>query len=343
MNIPTTRGIRRLARFASVALSASALSLRAADVARVVEYIQTDGSGSTVGEYVLLDYKPTASSFVEMDIMFLSQSANQTLFCARGSKTTSSTFTLFFMPGNGFRWDYNRTSAQYEAGFGVNERHVIRCGPTGFWTDGVKSDTIKVSPTSYTPANKMTLFASYTASTTATPVPADNWANLRLYSFKAWDDNGETRKVHLRPCVDTAGVAGLYDLVSGKIYYNKRSGKAFTVSDTDTPDTLIIAHGSNVHAVCYTFHRNDLVMNVPGELAGKIKTIDSYSSFSVGLSTDGKVYVWGIGKIGAQAMDAIARQPEAAGTIRTNMILTAAFVEGVALFAVVVCALCVFL
>ena len=47
----------------------------------------------------------------------------------------------------------------------------------------------------------------------------------------------------------------------------------------------------------------------------------------------------GIGRIGGNAMDAIARQPEAAGTIRTNMILTAAFVEGVALFAVVVCLL----
>ena len=51
----------------------------------------------------------------------------------------------------------------------------------------------------------------------------------------------------------------------------------------------------------------------------------------------------GIGRIGGSAMDAIARQPEAAGTIRTNMILTAAFVEGVALLAVVVCALCVFM
>lgn len=36
--------------------------------------------------------------------------------------------------------------------------------------------------------------------------------------------------------------------------------------DEITPDTLIIAHGSNVHAVCYAYHRNDLVMNVPGEL-----------------------------------------------------------------------------
>ena len=46
----------------------------------------------------------------------------------------------------------------------------------------------------------------------------------------------------------------------------------------------------------------------------------------------------GIGKIGGNAMDAIARQPEASGKIMTNMILTAAFVEGVALFAVVSCA-----
>ena len=46
----------------------------------------------------------------------------------------------------------------------------------------------------------------------------------------------------------------------------------------------------------------------------------------------------GVGKIGGSAMDAIARQPEATGQIQTNMILTSAFVEGVALFAVVACA-----
>ncbi len=46
----------------------------------------------------------------------------------------------------------------------------------------------------------------------------------------------------------------------------------------------------------------------------------------------------GIGKIGGSAMDAIARQPEATSQIQTNMILTSAFVEGVALFAVVACA-----
>ncbi len=45
----------------------------------------------------------------------------------------------------------------------------------------------------------------------------------------------------------------------------------------------------------------------------------------------------GIGKIGSSAMEAIGRQPEATDKIRTNMIIVAALVEGVALFAVVVC------
>ena len=45
----------------------------------------------------------------------------------------------------------------------------------------------------------------------------------------------------------------------------------------------------------------------------------------------------GICKIGGSAMEAIARQPESVNDIRTNMIIIAALVEGVALFAVVVC------
>ncbi|MFV0266798.1 MAG: ATP synthase F0 subunit C [Draconibacterium sp.] len=50
----------------------------------------------------------------------------------------------------------------------------------------------------------------------------------------------------------------------------------------------------------------------------------------------------GIGKIGASAMEAIARQPEASGDIRSNMIVSAALIEGVAFFAVIVCILIVF-
>lgn len=51
---------------------------------------------------------------------------------------------------------------------------------------------------------------------------------------------------------------------------------------------------------------------------------------------------FGISKIGSTALEAIARQPEAAGDIRSSMILAAALIEGVAMFAVVVCFLVLF-
>ena len=44
----------------------------------------------------------------------------------------------------------------------------------------------------------------------------------------------------------------------------------------------------------------------------------------------------GIGRIGGSAVESVARQPEMANTIFINMVLTAALVEGVALFAVIV-------
>ncbi len=51
----------------------------------------------------------------------------------------------------------------------------------------------------------------------------------------------------------------------------------------------------------------------------------------------------GIGQIGKGAVESIARQPEAAGDIRSNMIVAAALIEGVAFFAIVVCLLIIFM
>lgn len=48
---------------------------------------------------------------------------------------------------------------------------------------------------------------------------------------------------------------------------------------------------------------------------------------------------FGIGKIGKAAMDAIARQPESAGNIRSAMLIIGALVEGACLFAIIVCLL----
>ena len=56
------------------------------------------------------------------------------------------------------------------------------------------------------------------------------------------------------------------------------------------------------------------------------------TAIGVGLSVIGAGL--GIGTVGGKAMEAMARQPEAAGDIRSGMILMAAFIEGAALIAI---------
>ncbi len=65
------------------------------------------------------------------------------------------------------------------------------------------------------------------------------------------------------------------------------------------------------------------------------------AAIGAGLAVIGAAF--GIGKIGSSAMEAIARQPEAANNIRTSMIIAAALIEGATLFAVIVCVLAVVL
>ncbi|RLD66538.1 MAG: ATP synthase F0 subunit C [Bacteroidetes bacterium] len=61
------------------------------------------------------------------------------------------------------------------------------------------------------------------------------------------------------------------------------------------------------------------------------------AGFGAGLTVIGGAY--GIGKLASSAMDASGRQPEAAGDIRTSMIIAAALIEGISLFALVICIL----
>jgi len=48
---------------------------------------------------------------------------------------------------------------------------------------------------------------------------------------------------------------------------------------------------------------------------------------------------FGIGKLAAAALESMGRQPEAAGDLRTSMVIAAALIEGVAFFSLVICLL----
>ena len=69
----------------------------------------------------------------------------------------------------------------------------------------------------------------------------------------------------------------------------------------------------------------------------------SYVPANAAISATSAVFAaaFGIGKIGTSAMEAIARQPEAAANVRSSMIIAGALIEGATLFAIVVCILAV--
>ena len=76
------------------------------------------------------------------------------------------------------------------------------------------------------------------------------------------------------------------------------------------------------------------------EVVGNVALAKLGAGIGAGLAAIGAGI--GIGRIGGGAVEAIARQPEAAGDIRSNMIVSAALIEGAAFFAMVICFLILF-
>lgn len=65
------------------------------------------------------------------------------------------------------------------------------------------------------------------------------------------------------------------------------------------------------------------------------------AAIGMGIAVIGGGY--GIGRLAAAAMEGIARQPQASGAIGTNMIITAAMIEGATLIAEILCFMIVIL
>ena len=77
-------------------------------------------------------------------------------------------------------------------------------------------------------------------------------------------------------------------------------------------------------------------MNEVAEVMNQALTYDGLGIAAIGAGLAAIGAGIGIGRIGGSALESMARQPEHSGMIQTNMIIAAALVEGVALFAVVV-------
>ena len=79
-----------------------------------------------------------------------------------------------------------------------------------------------------------------------------------------------------------------------------------------------------------------IILEIAGEALAKIGAALGSAIIVLGAA-------YGIGKIGATALESMARQPESAGDIRSSMVVSAALIEGVSFFAIIICALAILL
>jgi F-type H+-transporting ATPase subunit c len=83
---------------------------------------------------------------------------------------------------------------------------------------------------------------------------------------------------------------------------------------------------------------------VLGQAAPTVAPVDlTHVGTGIGVGLAAIAAGYGIGRIASQSVESMARQPEASNAIRGAMILSAAFIEGVCLFAVVVALLAIIL
>ena len=245
----------RLRGFLCGALVAGGLSFAAsaAEVESLREWIGANGTGTNAttgaensGQCIVLDdCNPTAKARVVLTAAMMEVDRVQGIFSCRsgsGAEWTTNTFSFFYVTNVntiGLRFDYNVTAQRF-SGPQLSAGQVFSADVSGLRldVDGVEQTASGYEDFQPGAGNApLVLFASsrYRGGEVR---DVSNFANMRLYSLKVYDTVGDVDGVlvkDLHPCVDTDGECGLYDSVTGRIYYKDltTSTGAFSVSDVE--------------------------------------------------------------------------------------------------------------
>jgi len=94
-----------------------------------------------------------------------------------------------------------------------------------------------------------------------------------------------------------------------------------------------------VFAPLAAFAQGDAEPAVDDAVVAATSSVDLTPLYGVSAGVVMVAAAFGIAKIGSSSVESMARQPEAAGRIQTAMIVSAALIEGVTFFALIVCML----
>lgn len=186
----------------------------------VVDYIQSTGT-----QYIDTNYTPTSNTKVEMEFCATDVTNNAALFCAR-TGMNSNTYSCFILPTT-IRADFgsNQTSiSSLIVSANQNYKLTFESGKVSL-NDNEKT----FSEETFTAGGPMVIFTSYGSYVNNNFSGFGNYAKMKLYDFKIYDNGTLVR--HFVPVVRISDVeAGLFDTVEGKFYTNQGTGSFTTPS-----------------------------------------------------------------------------------------------------------------
>ena len=146
-------------------------------------------------------------------------SNTQCLWCARGSTTSTSTYTLFYISGSGWRWDYNSTLTETKVTAAVGSKYTVIGKNNSLYVNGSVKSTETLS--SFTAGSVIQLMASHYNVINAN---LGNYASYKFYGCYIKQNNIVVRK--FLPCYNVStNESGLYDVINDKFYAS--NGTAF--------------------------------------------------------------------------------------------------------------------
>ena len=222
--------IRRIVAVAGAAMLGLVAKPSAGASYTDVSYITTSAANQ---DWVRLDYTPKASTILEATVEIPASGYGQTHtpFCARGKDAADRPFVCFISSAKNWRFDFNENGSQKQGGaYVADTKYLIRAEASGFYVDGVKVVTPTTVPADFVAANKLVLFASYNATSSAVePIASAGWSELKVYGVRIWEGSQtEENLIHdLRPCSDSNGKFCLRDAKNGDTPYYSRGVKGF--------------------------------------------------------------------------------------------------------------------
>lgn len=177
----------------------------------VLSYLQSTGT-----QYIDTGFKANNNTSVETQVMF-SENKTASIYSSR-TGLNSSSYSLFTIGGLPTRFDYSNTTYSSSYTPTLNTKVKLYANKNLYYVD----DTLMATATeaTFTSTGNMFIFVSYTSG--ANPTSLTNYAKIKMYYFKVWDNGTLVRD--MIPVKDKSGVACFYDKVNSQYYYNAGTG-----------------------------------------------------------------------------------------------------------------------